>query len=509
MRPRSALFTKQKQGVDFIKGGEGTIYLADIGTGKTATVLTAFADIQREDRAKGFGETRMLVVAPRNVALNTWPDEPSEWQHLAHLKVAAAAGTARRRAMAVEGDADAVAISYDNLAWLMKSYPRGKLPFNVICFDEADKMKDPSTERMKPFYNPFLRKGQDPVRTYSRLQDFDLRIVMTGTPAPEGLTNLWSIQWLATLGEAFGTYRKLDVGARYSHFIENFFVGSKWSWKIEPLDHTAEWVYEKLTPWTFRVELKDIDELPPVHVVDRFYDLRPDVRAKYDQLEREFLLVVEREDEEVMLVEGTNAAVLQEKLRQMAAGFSYGEVNEERKTHWHDQEKMRMWADLRSELMGQQLLTFYNFKAQREKLREFAVGKSKKRPFYCLGGETSDRDAQAWIRAWNDGQITNLVAHPASAGHGLNLHRAGAHHMAFLTLPWSRALYDQAIGRLHRTGQKEKVVVHRFLARDTVDEDVARALEQKGATQRDVLNQMRDRTRAKWNTKRRSSKRSA
>jgi hypothetical protein len=410
------------------------------------------------------------------VATDVWPQEPAEWAHLKHLNVQAAVGSAPRRLQVLtDKRVDVVTINYENLPWLCKTLPPGKLGemFYFVVFDEVDKMKTPGTARFRAI------RG--------RVKEFRLRIGMTGTPASETLLDIWGPSYLITLGQALGTSRERF---KHKYFQQADYFGHSWV----PSPGSIERVGELLSPWIFAPSESDSLNLPGTMFADRYFDLPPKARNHYDKFEKDLVLALERGDvllddddadwSEDVELDASNAAVLKNKLRQICSGFVYErQPGGERKTHWLHKQKVDALSDLQSELMGQQLMIVYGFQAEHEKVKH--EGR--------LGGNVPDGEQSRVIRDWSAGKIKNLAMHPASAGHGLNLQKSGAYNIAFLTLPWSRTLYDQTIGRLDRMGQKNVVVVHRFIARDTVEEDVLKALETKGSVQEKVIAAIRRR----------------
>lgn len=472
MLDRSDLRPYQERFISKIKGGDATFGEVPVGYGKTVSVLTAIDDIRKED-GKPY---RALVICPKRVATNVWPQEPREWRHIQHMNVQSAAGecAARRLQMVMDGRIDVLALNYENLPWLCKTLPPGKLGelFYCVVFDEVDKMKTPGTARFRAIR--------------SRMKEFRMRIGMTGTPASETLLDIWAPSYLVTLGQALGTSRERF---KHKYFQQADYFGHQWV----PRPGAIERVGELLTPWIFAPLESDTLDLPGTMYADRYFDLPPKARKHYEKFETDLVLALERGD--VLLddegewmddveLDASNAAVLKNKLRQICSGFVYEqEPGGVRKTHWLHTQKIEALADLQSELMGQQLMIVYGFQAEYQRI--IHDGR--------LGGNVPDSEQSRVIEQWNAGKVKNLAMHPASAGHGLNLQKSGAHNIAFLTLPWSRTLYDQTIGRLDRMGQKNVVMIHRFIAKDTVEEDVLKALETKGSIQEKVIAAIRRR----------------
>lgn len=464
---------------DFIRTGCETLLLADVGVGKTAAVLTGLHRLNTEVR-----RARTLVVAPTQVALNTWPDEIDAWSHLKNVvTVATALGTPKDRLRAVLSDCDIVTINYENLAWLLNMFTIGNNPFDRLVMDEVDKMKSISSVRSKA-----LRP---------RIEEFSTRIGMTGTPATEGVLELYP-QATLIMPECF---HEPDVTSFTSWKKKYFRPIDTRGYRYVPLSDTENKVYDAIASFTVRVDAADVIDLPDLIEVDRIVTLNDTTMSRYRDLEREMLLVLENteiepDDDDGLLdemdfeVEAVNRAVLRNKLVQMASGFSYGyeegdDAKTRRFTKWHSTAKLDAYKSLVSELQGKQVLCVYAYRAQADKLGV---------PF--IGGGTSQSDSRDMIQRWNAGTLKELAIHPASAGHGLNLQHSGAHHIAWLTEPWSGRLKKQTIGRLRRQGQDaQKVFSHRFMSRGTVDFDVRAALEDKLSGELAVLEAMKRRTK--------------
>lgn len=482
MLDESNLHSYQRDLAEFLAEGDQSLAFVEMGLGKTVSTLTAIRRIIDKDWREKRMKRRFLVVAPRRVALHVWPKEVKKWAHLQGLRVAVAIGTPGKRLYAiVDPNADIVCINYENLEWLLKQFPQGKLPFYGVVFDEVDKMKAPGTKRFKA-----LRY---------RVDEFKWRVGMTGTPAPESLQNVWGPAYLVTADEKrrVNGRKVMDspVGSSYERFCSNYFNSDYNGFKLEPREGSFRAIGELLAPYTFSAQAKDHLDLPELIVQDHVFELPAKARKQYDDFEREFVLALERGDElaeddswDEAFAEAANAAVLKNKLRQVCSGFVYHYTEtRERKTAWLHNHKVDAYKDVVGELMGEPHLAVYGYQAEHEKLG------FKHR----LGGGISDGDEQEILRKWDNREITTLAMHPASAGHGLNLHEGGAHHICFLTLPWSRGLYDQTVARLHRMGQGKRVVVHRFVALNTVEESVVEALESKGQVQQQVITALKRR----------------
>lgn len=447
MNSYNDLDSDQLGAIVFMNDGEDSLVCADVGTGKTVMSLTA------ADNALESGEiNRWLVVAPLLVCLDTWASEHEQWQHLKHLHIAVACGTEKQRLAALAEDAPITVINYENIDWLMGVYEkRGKrdpLPFDGLICDEIDKIKNVSTNRFKRFRN--------------RIKVFKKRIGLTGTLIPKDLTDLWGQVYLvddgATFGRSFYDWRK-------KYFYPVDFNQHTWA----PFETTRDRLLHQLDGLAYRVEGK---HLPHVEIhTPTMLDLPDIMRHRYGKLEKDFYLECDGKE-----IEAVNSGVLAGRLREMCAGFSYtlpGDrpVNDKKnKTAiWHSFTKFGWLDQLYEQLSPKQLLVFYEFKEQLAELQRRYPPKI----MGALGSGVSTKAKMAAIEQWNSGELDMLAVHPQSAGHGLNLQKSGAHHIAFMTLPWSGGLFRQAVGRLARRGQKHPVVyVHTPLLAGTIDNQV-------------------------------------
>lgn len=456
------LTAEQRACIEWISNGEDALVCADIGTGKTVIAETVIDRIPR---------SRWLVLAPLLVADEVWRTEHLQWVHLSHLKVALATGAEKQRIAAVESDADIVVMNYENITWLMEQYPRPKkgqpdsLPFDGLICDELDKLKSVSSNRFKAFRE--------------RVKHFKMRIGLTGTPTPNHLTELWGQVYVIDGGETFGR-------SFYKWRSEYFFPTDFKQYNWEPFPNTEKTLFEKLEGLTYRLKAVGLPEV----VINKpaQLELPESVREKYQELHTELILVLD----DSRVVDAANQAVLGGKLQQMCAGFSYvapedcpacrgpiiiaeppraycSKCHKHLKPDavWHSHEKFHWLDKLLVDHQNKQVLVFYHFVEELEELQRWYPD------MLSLGSKVSKTKKRAAIEAWNAGDLPYLALHPASAGHGLNLQKSGAHHIALLTLPWSGGAFQQLVGRLARRGQAaEKIYVHSAVFKDTIDEKV-------------------------------------
>ena len=414
----------QETAADFLYEHDRAMILAPVGAGKTAITLTAMQAMLADGVVK-----RFLVLAPKRVCTDVWPVEQPKWAPGCTLAVAV--GTPAQRAAALGGDAQIIVTNYDNIQWLAT---QNLARIDGIVYDELTKLKNPSGTRFKA-----LNKV---------IGDIGIRWGLTGSFTSNGLEDV------------FGQCKIVDqslLGRSKGAFQQQYFVLiNKEYGDWAPRPGSLAQVMERIKPATFLLEPGEYkDKLPPLNTVELRCDMD---MADYNTLKKEFVL----EFPEARVV-AVNAAVVTQKLQQMASGFLYTDNG----PVWSSGHKFDRLADLLDENQHANTLVIYNYQ---EELAEL------KRRF--PHAQTLD-DARA-IERWNAGQIELLLLHPKSAGHGLNLQHGG-NHIVFLSLPWSLELYEQTVGRLHRSGQKNQVWCYILLTHKTIDGKIWGALHDKRA----------------------------
>ena len=409
----------QEQAADFLYEHDRAMILAWVGAGKTAAALTAMRDMIRDGHVK-----RFLVVAPLRVATSVWPTEQPKWAP--SLTMAVAAGTPAQRLAALGSRAQVVVTNYDNLQWLAQQ----TLDFDGVVFDELTRLKNPSGARFKAI---------------AKVLDCPIRWGLTGSFTSNGLEDVFGqckIIDQSLLGRSKGAFLQ-----QYFYLINREF--NDW----QPRPGALEAVMQRIKPATFVLESGEYkDKLPPLHTVEVRLDL-PD-RRPYEEMKKDF--VTRFPDATAVAV---NAAVVTQKLSQMAAGFVYTP-----EPVWFSAHKFDRLEELLAENQQVNTIVFYNFIEELHELqRRFPHAR------------TVDS-----IDDWNAGRVRLLCLHPKSAGHGLNLQHGG-HHIVWLSLPWSLELFEQANGRLHRSGQTRDVWCYVMIANQTVDEKIWAALHDKRA----------------------------
>lgn len=382
------------------------------------------------------------------MAQSTWSGEIEKWDHLQGLRLAKVLGSEKQRIGALHRPADIWIINRENTEWLVDYYGR-KWPFDMVIIDELSSFKNPRSKRFRA-----LRKVRPLIK----------RIVgLTGTPAPNGLIDLWSQVYLLDQGERLG---KTLTGYRNRYFNpgrRNQNIVFEWI----PKPGAEEAIYEKISDICVSMKAEDWLQLP--ERIDNIIEveLPEKARRQYKQLEKDLILPLLDSD-----VTAANAAVLTNKLLQMANGAIYDEFGEAKEIH---DAKLEALEEAVEAANGKPVLVVYSYKHDLDRIKNRL---KKYRP------RTLDSDQE--VQDWNAGKIQVLLLHPASGGHGLNL-QTGGNIIVWFGLTWSLEYYQQTIARLHRQGQTERVIVHHIIAKGTMDEQVLKALTGKAATQNDLM----------------------
>lgn len=428
----------------------------DMGLGKTVTTLTAVKDLKYHR----FQVKKVLVIAPKKVAEGTWIREKDKWDHTKMLRVSAVLGSQTKRIRALNTPADLYIVNRENVVWLVDYY-RNSWPFDMVVVDESSSFKSHKAKRFKALS--------------SMGAHIERLVELTGTPSPNGLNDLWSQVYLLDGGERLGRRytqfreRYFDPGDRGQHVIYNY--------KAKPGSESS--ILEKISDICISMKAEDYLQLPEVvyHQVPVVLDAKAE--KAYTELEKKMVLELP-EDEEIGV---TSAAALSNKLLQLANGAIY---DDDRIAHEVHGCKIEAFLELVESLQGKSVLVFYNFQHDRERLIK-ALAKSKLR--------IRELKTPADEDAWNQGEVDILLTHPASSAYGLNLQQGG-NHVIWFGLTWNYELYTQANKRLHRQGQKERVIIHHLVCSGTRDEDVMKALEKKEDVQDWVMRSLKARIKA-------------
>lgn len=438
----------QKRAIDKVVDQTHVGLFLDMGLGKTVITLTAINRLMYEE----FEVSRVLVIAPKRVAEDTWTREHAKWDHLQHLKISRILGTASQRMNALKADKDVYVIGRDNVVWLIEALAPN-WPFDMVVIDELSSFKNPQAKRFRA-----LRKVMPRV---SRV------VGLTGTPSPNGLMDLWAELYLLDRGErlerTLGAYREkyFKPGARSGYVV------FKWL----PVKGAEKRIRDRISDICVSMSAADyltlperIDNVIPV-------SLSKKELATYRKMEEEQLLELGDDD----MIVALNAAAVMTKLLQIANGSVYTASGAVERIHGAKLEALEEIIDT----TDSPVLVFYSFRHDLGAILGAIEGAR------TLEGPQDIAD-------WNDGKIRVLLAHPASVGYGLNL-QDGGHTIVWYGLTWSLELYQQANARLYRQGQEKPVIIHHLITEGTVDEQVMRALQAKDTSQAALLAALKER----------------
>ena len=444
MLNRSNLHAYQNRAVDFIKDKQAVALFLDMGLGKTASTLTAIADLVND-----FAVLKVLVVAPLRVANTTWHTESKKWGHTNHLNFSIITGTKKEREEALRKNADVYVTNRENIPWLVdevtgKTNRRtDKWDFDMIVFDESSSFKNPRSLRFKK-----IKKV---------LKESNYRVLLTGTPSPNGYLDLWSQFYLLDGGGRLG----FSITQYRNAYFTSDFMG--FNYILKP--NAPEQIQRRLEDITLSMSADDYLELPEAVYTVLDTPLPPKLLKEYKKFEKQ--MIMEMSDGDITAM---SAATLSNKLLQ----FSSGAIYDENKAvhHIHDL-KFDTMDEIIEENPNDNILVAYNYKHELERLIQ-------KYPDAVV----MDKKGKA-VEKWNKGEIKMLLAHPASAGHGLNLQHGGSLAVWF-GFNWSLELYQQFNARLHRQGQEDVVrIMH--IAVGEIEHKLMKALAQKDVTQQDLL----------------------
>lgn len=429
----------QKAAIKHVLNTDRAGVFLDMGMGKG--VVTASAAVELLD---GFEVAKVLIIGPKLVVEQMWPAELSKWAHLRHLKHSVVAGPEKHRKLALMKRADIYLVSRDNIRWLVEYVKPQNWDFDMVIIDESSSFKNSQSFRFKA-----LRKV---IHLCHRV------VLLTGTPAPNSLEDLWAQLYLLDRGERLGQTltRYRDAYFRKKH--------NGFGWEVR--DGCSEHIHKRVGDICISMQAKDYLDLPKRIDITRKVKL-----ARMDKY-KEFV-----RDEVLKLEEGTggeitplSAGALYSKLLQFCNGAVY---DENKNTHEVDETKLMAIKEAVEELQGRPCLIFYQFQSDIPRLQKEIPGARR-----LEGPDT--------IVEWNAGKIPVLLLHAASAGHGLNMQHGG-HHMFWFGLPWGLELYQQAVARLDRQGQTKPVVNVRFICEGTVEELVDARLGEKAMTQGELI----------------------
>lgn len=438
----------QKRATQFIIDNRYCALFLDMGLGKTVSTLTAI-DILKNDYLE---IDKVLVIAPKSVALNTWSGETAKWDHLRKLRISVAMGTAAQRTKAIERDADIYVTNRDNVKWIVDYFKKEPWPFDTVVLDESSSFKNPSSQRFKA-----LRKIRPQLRRV---------IELTGTPSPNGLMDLWPQIWLLDMGERLGR----TLGSYRSEF---FTAGRRngavvYDWIARP--GARQRISKRLADISMSMQASDYLDMPDVIDGGLTLALPPDEMRDYLAFQKEQLMQLDNTD-----IEAVTAAALTNKLLQYTGGALYDDQH-----NWHEVSTAKLEAlqDI-VDSTDESVLIYYQYQSEKDRILKM------------LPDAVTFTGEPELLESWNAGKIRLMLAHPASVAYGLNM-QAGGHIIVWYTPTWNLELYMQANARLHRQGQTKPVVIYHLIAAGTIDERVMQALNCKNGSQAALLKHIKE-----------------
>ena len=436
----------QLQAVEHIFEHDKCGLFLDMGLGKTVSTLTALNRLIFEE----VEIDKVLVIAPKRVAQSVWKQELAKWPHLSKLKISIVTGKERQRKSALKEDAHIYTIGRDNVQWLCSQYGGSSLPFDMLIIDESSSFKNHASKRFKAL----------------RLVHFKRVVLLTGTPAPNSLIDLWPQIYLLDKGERLGR----TIGAFRSDFFKPGRTNGHIVYNYKALNGSDERIHEAISDICMSMKAKDYLDLPDRIDNNILLEMPEDLKKTYKFFEKEKVLEIFGTEEEITTA---NAAALSNKLLQFANGAVYDA--DKVAHHIHDL-KLEALEEIMESANGKPVLVAYTYKSDADRIEGFLRKYKPKR---------LNNDAD--IVAWNKGEIQLLMMHPASGGHGLNL-QAGGNIIVWFGQTWSLELEQQFNARLDRQGQTKQVIIHKLILEGSMDQDVISAQERKEKGQSALMN---------------------
>ena len=431
----------QNYAKNFILAHKVSALFLDCGLGKTITTLTAINELMYDS----FEISKVLIIAPLRVAQSTWKEEIEKWDHLNILRYSIAVGDEKERLKALKQTSDIYIINRENVDWLVTKSGID-FNFNMLIIDELSSFKSHTSKRFKSLLK---------IRPY-----FERVVGLTGTPSSNGLMDLWAEFRVLDLGERLGRY--------ITHYRNEFFLPDKRNGAIifsyKPQPNAEERIYRRLADMTISMKSTEYLKMPELILNELEINLDEEDQIKYKKFKKEMVMTIQEKE-----IDAINAASLSNKLIQLANGSIY---DEDKKFYEVHNKKLDKLEEIIESANGKPVLVAYWFKADKERIeKRFKVREIK----------TADD-----IKQWNKGMIDLALIHPASAGHGLNL-QSGGSTLVWFSLTWSLELYQQTNARLYRQGQKDTVVIHHLITKNTIDEDIIKSLKRKDKTQEALM----------------------
>lgn len=438
-------YAYQQKGIDWIIDHKRCGCLWDMGLGKTVVTLTAI-----EKLIYDYLEiSKVLIIAPIRVAKSTWPDEIKKWEEVSHLRYSVIVGTPSQRKKALKEKADVYIVNRENVVWLTNNTDWN---FDMCVIDELSSFKNSQSKRFKA-----LRKF---IGRCSRV------VGLTGTPAPNGLMDLWAQMYLLDqgerLGKTIGRYREryFKPGRSNGYIVYDYI----------PISGSEEQIYDNISDICISMKKEDYLDMPERKYIDISVELDKSAMDRYKQFEKNS--IIELSNNEALVA--NNAAAVCNKLQQLSNGSIYTEDKVVIDIHDH---KLEALEDLIESANGQPVIVFYAFQHDRDKIKSRF--------------ETYEIQNEEDVKRWNEGKIPILLSHPASIGHGLNL-QYGGRIIVWYGLTWSLELYQQANDRLYRQGQDKIVLVYHIVGKGTIDERIIKALKSKENIQDALIEYMKN-----------------
>ena len=444
---RNQLHAYQNKAIQFILEKKKVALFLDLGLGKSVSTLTALADL-----SDSFAINRVLIIAPLRVANTVWLQESQKWQHTSNLDIKIATGNEKNRIAALMSNAQIIVINRENVKWLVdfyclkgNKYNVDKWPFDTVVIDESSSFKNPSSQRFKALK-----------RIVPKTEHM---ILLTGTPAPNGLLDLWSQVYLVDQGKTLGR----NMTAYKQRYFDTDYMG----YTLTPKESSKAIIENLISPFSLSMQTEDYLQLPERIDITINVELPEKTIKDYKQFEKDLFINVSGDE-----IEALSAGVLANKLLQ----FSNGAIYIDDKHNYNELHSCKLDAlgDIIDDNPSENILLAYNYKSDLERI-------VKRFPNAVVLSKSGDE-----LPDWNAGNIKLMVCHPASAGHGLNLQQ-GSNTMVWFGLNWSLELYQQFCARLHRQGQTKPVKIFHLVATGTIDERVMNVLSDKEVTQSSLL----------------------
>ena len=494
------LHNYQIERIQYILDTKKSALFLDMGLGKTVVALTAAQTL-----LDSFTVNKVLVIAPLRVANNVWHNEIKQWQHLKHLTYSIVTGNEKQRFKALEKQVDIYIINRENLLWL---FMNGYRDFGMIIVDESTSFKNPSRAAAKLFKNEKIYEkvkqhfGNCTLRQFTKykinkfvalsLMRCEYMVLLTGTPSPNGLMDLYSQIYCLDKGER--------LGKTLTYYRETYFTKDKYGFGYECID--SEGIYDKIKDITVSMRATDYIELPKKINLVTNIDLG-EHKKEYDDLAKEFVIKVSSGD-----IVAANAGVLTNKLLQFCNGAIYDEFRDYNIIH---DLKLDALEEILEGNPNENIIVAYNYKSDLERLknrfkhavimnepsRESDQERLKNRIIRKYFNPPITNKDSGTIEAWNQGKIKLLLCHPASSGKGLNLQHGG-NIIVWFGLTWNLEDYLQFNARLYRQGQIKPVTINHIVAKDCIDETVLERLGSKNNNQKELLEALIETMKCKY-----------